>query len=290
MRAPLVALYKLWYTVASGWRRWVFPSRWLQFDKPFFDMSPLRALPAAVFNLLFPDDCRICGVALRNFSRIPVCPECLAAPEPFVAEHFCSECRTPFLNSAPLDADRRCALCRRGLTGFDSALSYGEYAGTLRKLIHVYKYGRVSPLAEPLGKLLVRALPRTEAFDAIVPMPLHWTRRWKRGFNQSELLARVVSKRTGVPVENALRRRKPTPSQAGLTSAERRTNVSGAFEVRKRDLVRGRSVLLIDDVLTTGATAAACSRVLKRGGAVRVTVLTLARVDRRQGFSGKSIS
>jgi ComF family protein len=249
----------------------------------------LRAVPAALFNLVFPDGCRLCGAALRNVSRIPVCPECLAAPAPFIAEHFCSVCRTPFLNSAPLDEQGRCGLCRRGLTGFDTAFSYGEYTGTLRKLIHVFKYSRVSPLSEPLGRLLVRALPRTEGFDAIVPMPLHWTRRWKRGFNQSELLARVVSRRTGIPVANALRRRKPTPPQAGLTSAERRTNVSGAFEIRSRDAVRGRSVLLIDDVLTTGATAAACARALKRGGADRVTALTLARVDRRKGFPGKSV-
>jgi predicted amidophosphoribosyltransferase len=86
-----------------------------------------------------------------------------------------------------------------------------------------------------------------------------------------------------------MRRRKPTPPQAGLTGAERRTNVAGAFEVKKRDPVRGRHVLLIDDVLTTGATAGACAAVLKRAGAARVTVLTVARVDRRAGFPGKMI-
>jgi predicted amidophosphoribosyltransferase len=120
-------------------------------------VSPLRTLPAALFNLVFPDDCRVCGIALRNVSRIPVCPECLSAPAPFIAEHFCSVCRTPFLNSAPLDEQGRCGLCRRGLTGFDSAFSYGEYAGTLRTLIHVFKYGRVSPLSEPLGAGRVEA-------------------------------------------------------------------------------------------------------------------------------------
>ena len=243
-----------------------------------------------MFNLVFPDDCRVCGVALQNFSRIPVCPDCLNGTEPFVAEFFCSECRTPFLNAAPLDETGRCAMCRLGLAGFDSVYAYGEYSGALRKLIHLYKYSRVSPLARPLATLLVRALPRTVRCDVIVPMPLHWIRRWQRGFNQSQLLAQMLSRRTGLPVSQAVRKRKPTPPQAGLTSAERRTNVAGAFQVSRRKEIEGRHVLLIDDVLTTGATAGACAAALKRSGASRVTVLTLARVDRRKGLSGKSIS
>ena len=243
-----------------------------------------------MLNLVFPDDCRVCGSALRNLSRIPVCPDCLNSPEPFVAEYFCPECGTPFLNASPLDESGRCALCRLGLSGFDRVHSFGEYSGTLRKLIHLYKYGRVYPLAQALAGLLARALPRQERFDVIVPMPLHWLRRWRRGFNQSQLLARMLAERTGLPCCDAVRKRKRTPPQAGLTSAERRTNVAGAFQVKRRNEIEGRHVLLIDDVLTTGATAGACSAALKRAGASRVTVLTLARVDRRKGFSGKSIS
>jgi ComF family protein len=203
---------------------------------------------------------------------------------------FCVECRTPFLNTAPLDENGRCELCRRGLSGFDSVYSYGEYSGALRKLIHLYKYGGVAPLARPLAAFLARALPRAERFDLIVPMPLHWIRRWRRGFNQSELLARKLAQRTGLPISLAVSKRKRTAPQAGLTSAERRTNVAGAFQVKRRKEIEGRHVLLIDDVLTTGATAGACSAALKRSGASRVTVLTLARVDRRKGFSGRSIS
>jgi ComF family protein len=115
-------------------------------------------------------------------------------------------------------------------------------------------------------------------------MPLHWRKRLERGFNQSELLAKVLSKRTGIPVVNALRRRKSTTPQAGLTRAQRRTNVAGAFEADQRERIDGRHVLLIDDVLTTGATASACAAVLKRAGARRVTVLTLARADRRKSL------
>jgi ComF family protein len=213
-----------------------------------------------------------------------VCRRCLASPEPFLAEHFCVTCRTPFANSAPLDASGRCSLCRLGINGFDAAYSFGEYDGALRELIHLFKYGGVAPLANTLGALLSRALPRDAAVDVIVPMPLHWRRRWRRGFNQSELLARSVGQRTGVPVACAVRRRRATPPQAGLTRAERRDNVIGAFAVRDRGAVSGRRVLLIDDVLTTGATASACASVLKRCGARSVTVLTVARVDRRKGL------
>jgi ComF family protein len=237
-----------------------------------------------MFNLVFPEDCQVCGEPLPNLSRIPVCPTCLKAPKPFLAEHFCVDCKAPFLNRSPLDENGRCALCRSGLTGFDAVFSYGEYEGPLRKLIHVFKYGGVTPLGPALGRMMNNALPRDQRFDVIVPMPLHWSKRLHRGFNQAELLAKFVSRRTGVPLAGALRRRKGTEAQAGLTRAQRRTNVAGAFEVSKRDKIEGRHVLLIDDVLTTGATASACSAVLKRAGAKRVTVLTLARADRRKSL------
>lgn len=204
---------------------------------------------------------------------------------PFLAEYFCSDCGAPFLNSAPLDEKGRCALCRQGLTGFDAAYSYGEYDGSLRKLIHEFKYGGVKPLDAKLGKLLNGALPREQQFDVIVPMPLHWRKLLQRGFNQAELLAKFVSRRSGIRLVNALRRRKKTDPQAGLTRSQRRSNVAGAFEVRRTDAVEGRHVLLIDDVLTTGATASACASVLKRAGARRVTLLTLARADRRKSFN-----
>jgi ComF family protein len=119
-------------------------------------------------------------------------------------------------------------------------------------------------------------------------MPLHWIRRWRRGFNQAELLARALQKRTGIPVSRALRRQKRTPPQAGLSRAERRVNVETAFDVRAPKTIEGKHVLLVDDIMTTGATASACAAVLKRAGARRVSVLTLARVDRRKGSIGLS--
>jgi len=213
-----------------------------------------------------------------------VCRGCLAKPEALSAEFFCSSCRTPFENAFPLDEQGRCALCRSGLRGFDAAYSFGAYDGVLRELIHLYKYARVQSLVRPLADLLVRALPRDEAFDAIAAVPLHWRREWHRGFNQAELLGREISRRTGIPLMKALRRARATPSQASLARSERRRNVAAAFRCRRAAWrLHGKRVLLIDDVMTTGSTAAACALALKRAGAARVAILTIARVDRRLG-------
>jgi competence protein ComFC len=202
----------------------------------------------------------------------------METPEPLSAEFFCTSCRTPFQNSFPLDAEGRCALCRSGLRGFDAAYSYGAYEGVLRELIHLYKYGKVRTLARPLSGLLLQALPRDEAFDATVPVPLYWRRRMQRGFNQAELLARGLARSTGIPVVKALGRVRPTPTQAGLSNSARRQNMARAFRSRS---VQGKRILLIDDVMTTGATAASCALALKQAGARRVALLTVARVDRR---------
>lgn len=223
----------------------------------------------------------MCEGPLTGFSRTPVCPDCLAEPAPLSAEFFCAACGTPFLNRFPLDEQGCCALCRNGLRGFDAAYSFGAYEGALRQLIHLFKYAGVQTLAKPLGEYLTRALPREQRFDALVPMPLHWLRRWRRGFNQAELLAREVSRRCGIPILKAVRRVRATRSQAGLSNSARRQNVVGAFRVRRGARVEGLRVLLVDDVMTTGATAAACARALKRAGAAHVALLVVARVDRR---------
>jgi ComF family protein len=245
----------------------------------------IHEIPHGIFSWFFPDDCRICRRALLKWTRVPVCDECLRAPAPLEAEYFCTSCNTPFLNAYPLDEHGVCAACRAGLRAFDRAASFGMYEGALRGLIHLYKYSGMKPLAGPLAHFLERAIPIDERFDAVVPVPLHWRKRWDRGFNQAELLARHVAKKRGIPVLNALRRNRPTATQAGLASAGRRRNVAGAFALkspaRSNPRLAGRKILLIDDVITTGATANACASALKRGGAKSVSLLTLARVDRR---------
>ena len=188
----------------------------------------------------------------------------------------------PFVNRFPLDETGRCGLCRLGLQGFDAVYSYGSYEGTLRELVHLFKYGGVTPLSAVFGRFLSRALPRETAFDIVVPMPLHWFKKWQRGFNQSDLLARDIGKKWNVPVRNVVRRKKATRPQSGLTNAKRRANMQGAFGMPRGRSLAGMRVLLVDDVVTTGATASACARVLKRAGAAHVALLALARTDRRQ--------
>jgi ComF family protein len=238
-------------------------------------------MPGVFLALLLPDECRLCGQPLRQFSRIPVCPDCLNEPAPLAVEYFCIRCRTPFANQFPLDEEGCCALCRTGLRGFDAAYSFGAYDGKLRSLIHLLKYGGVRTLAKPLGSHLSLALPREERFDLVIPMPLHWLRLWRRGFNQSGLLAREIARRNGIKLRNAVRRTRLTSPQAGLSNSKRRVNVAGAFTVRRKSSVEGLRILLVDDVMTTGATASSCASALKKAGARYVALLTLARTDRR---------
>ena len=151
-----------------------------------------------------------------------------------------------------------------------------------RTLVHALKYGDRLDLAPTMGRWMANAGRELLAeADALVPVPLHWRRQWGRRFNQSALLADVVSKKSGVPqIHSALRRVKATPHQVGLARSERATNVRGAFKVpaKCRAAVSGRRLVLVDDVLTTGATVEACTAALLRAGAASVDVLVFARV------------
>ena len=234
--------------------------------------------------MLFPDDCRICAAPLKNLSRVPICPPCLASPKPLVTENCCRICQTPFVQAFPLDEQDLCNVCRGSDISFDAAYSYGSYEGALRELIRLFKYSQIESLAKPLGRLMVRAIPLEQRFDVVVPMPMHWYRKWKRGFNQAELLAHPVARAYGMPLGRHLRRVHLGKVQAGLSAADRRTNLKRAFEVRNVGQLRGKRVLLVDDVLTTGSTLRAAAAALKAAGAQHVTALTLARVVRRGGF------
>jgi ComF family protein len=201
-------------------------------------------------------------------------------------EFFCQVCRIPFLNSYALDDNGLCQVCSQSLDNFDAAYSYGSYEGTLQKLIQLFKYGKVETLAGPLSKLILQCLPFGQNFDTVIAMPMHWRKRWERGFNQAELLAEPAARRFGLKLSNNLQRARYTKAQAGLNERERQANLKNSFVVRRPSEISGKRVLLIDDVLTTGATLRAAAAALKASGAARVTALTLARVDHRALFSG----
>ncbi len=171
-------------------------------------------------------------------------------------------------------------VCREGLANFDAAYSFGSYEGTLQQLIHLFKYARVESLAAPLSHFLSKAVPLEAQFDLIMAMPMHWRKRWERGFNQAELLAEPLARRYGLSLATNLRRARYTKSQAGLTESARRENLRGSFRVHRPEQLTGKRVLVIDDVFTTGATLRAAAAVLKAAGTAHVSALTLARVDR----------
>jgi ComF family protein len=196
-------------------------------------------------------------------------------------EFFCVPCRTPFLNHFPLDDSGRCRPWWTAARGFDSAYCFGESEGALRELIHLFKYRRMKPLARMLSGYLLSAPPREQPFDGVAPMPLHWGRKWQRGFSPAELLARRIARSRRIPLKNAVRRVGFSETHARRTNARRREHVAGAFPLKNPRAVPGQRALLIDDAMTTGAAASPCSLALKRGGAKSATLLALARVDRR---------
>jgi ComF family protein len=251
----------------------------------------------SLFSVLFPSDCRICGLPLLNISRLPVCPDCLAGMGP-IAGKVCSVCGERVLSAyADYDGEglRRCPVCRRIERPFVRAVAYGSYDGGLRELIHLLKYNGVRPAANVLGRMLAEAVVALEpalqeapAKVLVVPVPLHRTKRRLRGFNQAELIARAALKYQAGQLELAtgiLDRTRDTHSQIGLTSHQRRENLRGAFTVARAAQVTGRDVLLVDDVYTTGTTAAECARVLRRAGAAQVWVATAARTLKNTGFN-----
>ncbi len=177
----------------------------------------------------------------------------------------------------------RCVPCQHAAPLFHKAVAYGAYDGTLRDLLHLFKYQQVRSAAPLLGRLLNLGLGRTELPEnlLVVPVPLFRAKQRSRGFNQAEDIARnLVRCRTDDSIQlevSALIRTRDTASQTGLTRHQRRSNLRGAFAVPLPEKVRGRNILIVDDVMTTGTTAGECARVLLRAGASQVFVATVAR-------------
>lgn len=232
-------------------------------------------LDALVAVLLAPS-CAACGALLERPTRGPVCAPCWRSILPLTPP-LCDACGDPLPTwRASSHALERCPRCRRGRRSVDRARAIGEYDGALRALIHALKYEGRRSLARPLAALMrERAADLVAAADWAIPVPLHPSRRRQRGFNQAADLARHL----GPPVSHALRRVRATPAQTGLPAAQRHRNVRDAFLVsRAGRAMAGRTVLLVDDVSTTGATLDACARVLKEAGVRDVIALTAARV------------
>jgi ComF family protein len=238
-----------------------------------------RALLDPLLAVVFPAACASCGEPLARPLKGPLCGGCWERVERHQGS-LCG-CGAPLAAAPAAPAAIRCGRCRRSGEVWTRGASLGPFRGALRDAIHALKYSGRLRAAPRLAELMLAEPAVRDALAAaelIVPLPLHPRRREQRGFNQAELVAGALAKGCGLRLATrALVRRSDTRPQTGLRSAERRRNVQGAFAVRCRAAIDGRVVVLVDDVLTTGATARAAARALLRGGAAEVRLLTLAR-------------
>jgi ComF family protein len=242
---------------------------------PLLDRT--RRLAMTALDLALPPRCIGCGE--RVDANGLACATCWSRLT-FIAPPFCDGCGAPF--DFAVEGVRRCAACYAVPPPYDRARAAVLYDEASRGLILGFKHGDRLHAAPAFGAWAVRAgAELLEDADLIVPVPLHRWRLIKRRYNQAALIAEHTAKRCGVThIPDLLIRHRATPSQGDMGPAARARNVAGAFSLNPRyaERVKGSRIVLVDDVLTTGATIGACARVLRRGGAARIDVLTLARV------------
>jgi ComF family protein len=243
--------------------------------------APARTALRLALDYALPPRCPACGVITADPHRF--CLGCWGSLT-FLGDPCCACCGLPFDYDVTTAGDALCGRCLADPPRFDrlrAAVGYGEVA---RRVALKLKYSGRPGVAETLATLMARHLP--QGGDALlVPVPLHRWRIWSRGYNQSALIAAALSRRSGMPAApDLLQRVKATPPLRGLGRRERAETVRGAFLVTAENCrhLRGRHLILIDDVYTSGATAGACAKALKRAGAARVDVLCWARVLREE--------
>lgn len=236
-----------------------------------------KAMLQGASDLLYPHNCLLCHHYLNSPQKnFALCSSCLNAIE-FNRPPFCKKCS----RHLPDGNQSHCDDCLRKDFHFDCAFGPCFYNETMRKLIHLFKYGNKTSLRRSLSELIFCFLKdyslRFDSFDLLMPIPLHPVRLRERGYNQSDILAQEIAKRFNLPVSNQnLIRTRHTQNQARVNPKNRFTNIHDAFRIKYSALVKEKSVLLVDDLLTSGTTASEAARVLKDAGARRVGVLTLA--------------
>ena len=240
-------------------------------------ISPVRARLRFALELALPPLCPACREPLGD--GIGLCATCWSKLS-FIEPPYCARLGIPFLYDPGPGMLSMQAMADP--PAYDRARAAVCYDDVARKLVQAYKYSDRLDLAPLMGRWMARAGAELLAgADALIPVPLHWRRLWARRFNQSATLAGEIGQAAGVPVMHAaLKRVRATPQQVGLSHSERAENVQGAFQVpaEQKSLVKGRRLVLVDDVLTSGATVDTCARALLRAGAAHVDVLVFARV------------
>jgi ComF family protein len=242
----------------------------------------IRGFADAALSVILPSPCRLCESILLTAERLPVCPACREKMRP-IEPPLCWCCGRPFASGLTAESARPlCRLCRNEVYAFDHARSFAAYDDVVVRAIILLKYHAVRPLGRWFAERMVeqvRQEPEIFQADVLVPVPLHLARRRERGYNQAELIARPLARMLGLPLGPLLLvRTRPRPVRQELTRRERWETVRGAYETREGARVDKLRVLLVDDVLTTGATLDACARALRDAGVSRVAALTVARV------------
>jgi ComF family protein len=240
-------------------------------------LRALRQIGGGLVDVVLPPRCLACGEIVEEPGAL--CGRCWGGIT-FFAPPWCAGCGLPFPH--PMDPDAVCADCARERRAWDRARAVLRYDRRSRQLVLGLKHADRTHVAGAFGNWMQRAGVEVLAeADVLAPVPLHWTRLFQRRYNQAALLANAIAAAGGPPVAaDCLIRRRRTPSQGHLGPLARERNVRGAFAVRRPSDIAGRRIVIVDDVMTTGATVDECARVLKRAGAVWVGVLTLARALR----------
>ena len=223
----------------------------------------------------------MCHEVSSDHTTAPLCEECWDSIKAYEGPK-CSKCAVPLVS----DLSITCGECIKDKPAYRSVRTFGLYKGPLRKAINLLKYHNMKRLSKPLSALILSM--KIPQVDAVMPIPLYKDRLRQREFNQSALIAKYTAKNTGTSLlVDCLVKVRDTMPQVGLTSMERRRNIKNAFEVEKKELIKGKDILLMDDVITTGATVRECSKVLKKAGAANVYVMALAHSPREQTVKDK---
>jgi competence protein ComFC len=251
----------------------------------------LKNFAGALASVFFPGHCRLCEGLLSTASRLPICEDCLASFRVMPAQ-ICQLCGQPHFQASLAGSIAGeqvtvCIACQQQTYAFQLARSFGEYDGALARAIVLLKFERIEPLALWFAARLeqvARLNSNCMQADVVVPVPLHRNRQKERGYNQVEMFARPLAKRLKLPYRSVLlMRTRPRPEKHLLHSEERWEAVRGAFAIKQDGQVDNLRILLLDDVMTTGATLDACAKALREAGASSVLGLTVARAVRPAG-------
>lgn len=234
-------------------------------------MDIKREISNFLLELFFPSSpfCIICKARLES-RKIPICVTCCNSIDILIPP-LCKRCGR--------EKSEYCNFCRESMFFFEQARAYGHYHGVLKEIIHEFKYKGKRDLALFLGDKIYNVYKNTSwpFIDFIIPVPLHKKRFRERGFNQSLLLAKVLSQKTKIPVLDVLQRIKPTKQQVRLSRKSRRENMKNVFKINLKEKIYNKTLILVDDVYTTGTTVNECAKTLKKAGAREIYVITIAR-------------